>query len=101
MLGSLAKLKSPKTENDPDEAVRKLESGLLPDEHEHYVWMEWRFNSARLWVWWLNLAVYIGIVTAYFLIDGHEIIYSMYLPLDLLLNLAKAAYYFYYLFEEK
>ena len=87
-------------EVDPDESVRKMEGDLLPAEDEHYVWMEWRFNSERLWLWWLNLAVYIGVITAYFLIDGHEMIYCMYLPLDLLLNLAKAAYYFYHYFEE-
>lgn len=73
---------------------------MLPKEDDHYVWMEWRFNSERMWVWWLNLAVYIGIVIAYFLIDGNEMIYCMYLPLDLLLNASKALYYFYHWREE-
>ena len=63
--------------------------------------MEWRFNSERLWVWWLNLAVYVGLITTYFVVDGHEMIYSMYLPLDFLLNCAKAAYYFYHFFLEQ
>ena len=87
--------------NDP----KVLEASLVrPDKNDdgedhHYVWMEFSFNSDRLWVWWINLAAYVAVVTTYFCVDGHEIIYSMYLPLDMLLNLSKAVYFFwnYYL----
>ena len=56
--------------------------------------MEERFNKQYMWVWFINLVTYIVVITLYFVIDGHEIIYAMYLPLDLLLNLSKALYYF-------
>ena len=52
-----------------------------------------------MWTWILNLVAYIAVITTYFCVDGHEIIYSMYLPLDMILNLSKAVFYFcnYYL----
>lgn len=56
--------------------------------------MQAKFNEERLWVWIVNLVAYIAVVTTYFCVDGHEIIYSMYLPLDMMLNVSKAAYFF-------
>lgn len=64
------------------------------DEEHHYVWMQPVFNEKRLWVWIVNLIAYIAVVTTYFCVDGHEIIYSMYLPLDMMLNVSKAIYFF-------
>jgi len=64
------------------------------DEDHHYVWMQARFNEDRLWVWIVNLIAYIAVITTYFCVDGHEIIYSIYLPLDVMLNLSKAIYFF-------
>ena len=48
-----------------------------------------------MWIWIVNVCVYAAIITTYFCIDGHEIIYSMYIPLDILLNVSKALFYFY------
>lgn len=59
-----------------------------------------RFNTSRMWVWILNFIVYIGVVITYFLVPGHEIIYSMYIPLDVLLNISKAIYYFYCYYKD-
>ena len=56
--------------------------------------MQAKFSEDRLWVWIVNLIAYIAVVTTYFCVDGHEIIYSMYLPLDVMLNASKAAYFF-------
>ena len=64
------------------------------DEENHYVWMQARFNEDRLWVWIVNLIAYIAVITTYFCVDGHEIIYSIYLPLDIMLNVSKAIYFF-------
>ena len=60
-----------------------------------------RFNSDRMWIWIVNVCVYAAITTTYFCIDGHEIIYSMYIPLDILLNLSKACYYFWFWFADR
>jgi hypothetical protein len=71
------------------------------DDDEHYVWMEMRFNSDRMWVWIVNLIVYIGVIVAYFCIDGHEIVYSLYVPLDIFFNLSKMFLYFYYYNQDR
>ena len=72
----------------------RTEKSLIQSEGEHYIWMVRKFNSEYMWVWIINLLVYIGVIIAYFLVDGHESIYKMYIPLDILLNVSKALYYF-------
>jgi len=64
------------------------------EKKSHYVWMEKRFDSDKMWTWVVNLLAYAAMITSYFLIDGHEIIYAMYLPLDMGLNVCKAGYFF-------
>ena len=68
--------------------------GEQGESESHYVWMHQRFNSRRSWVWIVNSVVYVAVIATYFCVDGHELIFSMYLPLDALLNLAKAIFYF-------
>ena len=67
---------------------------LIQDEDEHYVWMEKVFLRERMWTWILNLITYLAVIIVYFTVDGHEMTYCVYLPLDFLLNASKAAYYF-------
>jgi len=64
------------------------------EKESHYIWMEKRFNSDKMWTWIVNLLAYAAMITFYFMIDGHEIIYAMYLPLDMGLNVCKAGYFF-------
>lgn len=73
-----------------------MEESLIrgDDDESHYVWMKQWFNSDRSWVWIVNSVVYVAVIATYFCVDGHELIYSMYLPLDVLLNFAKAVFYF-------
>ena len=105
MLGGLKKAAS----KDGDQPAGKKDMGkeerdLILDDDDtkhHYVWMEAKFNEERLWVWIVNLIAYIAVVTTYLCVDGHEIIYSMYLPLDIMLNASKAAYFFSMLWLEK
>ena len=54
-----------------------------------------------MWIWIVNVCVYAAIITTYFCIDGHEIIYSMYIPLDILLNTSKALFYFFHWFRDR
>ena len=56
--------------------------------------MQQYFNNDRSWLWIVNAIVYIAVIIIYFCVDGRELVYSMYLPLDAILNLAKAIYYF-------
>ena len=94
--GMLGALKKKKDDKAPE---YQLEKDLIKGDR-HYVWMEFVFNGERLWVWWINLAAYVAVVITYFCMPGHEIIYSMYLPLDMLINLSKAVYFFWnYFFD--
>ena len=54
-----------------------------------------------MWTWIINLIAYIAVITLYFLIDGKEIVYCMYLPLDFGFNICKAAFYFLHFAIEK
>lgn len=74
----------------------KVEKTLIRGEDHHYVWMTPSFNEDRMWVWIVNLIAYIAVITTYFCVDGHEIVYSIYLPLDVMLNVCKALYFFSY-----
>ena len=56
--------------------------------------MEKVFLRERWWTWILNLITYLAVIIVYFTVDGHEMTYCVYLPLDFLLNASKAAYYF-------
>lgn len=86
---------------EPEKSPQEIEQELIATHGEHhYVWMVQRFNTQRMWVWILNLVVYVAVIITYCLVPGHEIIYSMYIPLDVLLNLSKAIYYFYNYFRD-
>ena len=54
------------------------------------------FVMNRLWVWMINGVVCAGCYIAYFCIAGKEITYSLYIPLDILLVVAKQAFYWWY-----
>lgn len=53
-----------------------------------------------MWTWIINAAVYIGVLVCYFMVDGHEMVYAIYLPLDFFLNCSKASYYFLYYYRD-
>ena len=103
--GLLSKLKNKAADKSAGKKdMSQEERDLILDDDDvkhHYVWMEPKFNENRLWVWIVNLIAYIAVITTYFCVDGHEIIYSMYLPLDMMLNASKAAYFFSMLWLEK
>ena len=105
MLGGLKKLGN--KEGDKPAGKKDMsqeEKDLILDDDDsknHYVWMEPKFKEDRLWVWIVNFIAYIAVITTYICVDGHEIIYSMYLPLDVMLNASKAIYFFSMLWVER
>ena len=105
MLGGLKKLGN--KEGDKPAGKKDMsqeEKDLILDDDDsknHYVWMEPKFKEDRLWVWIVNFIAYIAVITTYICVDGHEIIYSMYLPLDMMLNASKATYFFSMLWVER
>lgn len=81
---------------------------LLPSEmmktitfDEHYTRMERTFVIKHRWVWILNICVTLSCFLAFVLLDGKELVFCYYIPLDLCLNLAKSAFFWFYFYEDK
>ena len=62
--------------------------------------MEKVFVKDWMWTWWINLITYIVVIAFYLFVDGKEMTYAVYLPLDILLNMSKAAYYFLHYYQD-
>ena len=96
LAGLLSGAKKPEEEEDESDS-RVTEKKLVREGDEyHYVWMEQVFNDERMWIWFLNLAAYTAILVTYLTVEGHELIYTMYLPLDMMINAMKAFLYFWH-----
>ena len=59
------------------------------------------FDMSRWWIWVINGIVTIGCFIAYLFVDGKEIVFAQYIPLDLFLNVMKTAFYFFYYYRDK
>ena len=70
-------------------------------EAEHYKDMVRTFDMSRWWIWVINGCVTIGCFIAFILIDGKEIVFAQYIPLDLFLTVCKTVFYFYYYHRDK
>ena len=68
----------------------------LIDNKDHYKPMvrNFMFNKIGTYAWIVNSLTTTGCLIAYFLTDGKELVLSFYIPLDFLLNVSKAAFYF-------
>jgi len=53
-----------------------------------------------MWTWIINLVIYIAVIAIFFTVSGKEIVYAVYLPLDMLLNTSKACYYFLHYYQD-
>ena len=62
---------------------------------EHYLAMDREFAMKYRLVYALNGLVTLGCFIAFLFIDGRELVYTFYIPLDVFLNLSKTAFFFY------
>ena len=69
--------------------------------HEHYIPMTREFVMNHVWLWAVNSIVCLSCYIAYAFIDGNQITFALYIPFDLLLNLAKGAFYWWYYYEDQ
>ena len=67
---------------------------------EHYVPMKRVFDHSRKYVWAINGIISVACFVAFVFISGKELVYSLYIPLDLILNVCKMAFYWYNYFNE-
>ena len=71
------------------------------DEQEEDDDIQWEYRPMKRvfyfkmwWVWIVQAIAYIVVITLYFKQNGSEIVFAMYIPVDILLFLGMAAYYF-------
>ena len=60
-----------------------------------YRYLKRTFYIDLYWLWIVQFILYIGVVTAYIMIPGKEIVYAIYIPLDIVLTISLGAFYYY------
>lgn len=67
-----------------------------------YRFLKRQFYGGCCWLWYLQAALYIGVIYFYFTIPGEELVYAIYIPLDVLLTISLGVFYYAtYLAEKK
>ena len=60
-----------------------------------------RYFSTNWWgIYVINAIVTISCFIAYFLIDGRQLVYTLYIPLDFLFNFGKVSFYLWYRYQD-
>ena len=54
------------------------------------------FDTEHNWLWILNGLTVVACLIAYLVVDGRELVYALYIPLDLLFQIGKAIFYWGY-----
>lgn len=60
----------------------------------HYRFFKRRFHIDLWWLWVVQAVLYVGVIAAYAIIPGKEIVYAIYIPLDILLTMSLAFFYY-------
>lgn len=68
---------------------------------DHYKEMKRRFDISCNWVWIIHSMAVVGCFIAFLIIPGKELVYSLYIPLDILLGLGKASFFWYNYWVDK
>lgn len=63
--------------------------------------MEREFYTGRWWVWVIQALSYIGILYLYFTVEGNELAYAIYIPLDFCIFVSMSCFFIFYYFQEK
>ena len=94
-------------------AEKKIdETKMLPSEfiqgksqtisfRDHYMPFRRVFVRRFKGVWIINVLVTLGCGIAYLLIDGKQLVYTLFIPLDIFLNIGRGVFYWYYYFLDK
>ena len=68
---------------------------------DHYVLMTRRFVHEGKMIWYANALVTLGCFIAFWMINGKELVYSFYIPLDFALNASKFSFFWYQYWVDK
>lgn len=100
-----------KTEDDDDfqQADKKISTldkkdvrraSILPSDsiktisfEDHYKEMKRVFDTSCFWVWIVHTLAIVGCLIAFIMIDGKELFYALYIPLDVLLCVGKGSFF--------
>ena len=62
---------------------------------DYYQAIEREFNLTHPWVWYIQGITSLVCLIMYIAIDGSELVFALYIPLDILLNASKVAFFWY------
>ena len=62
---------------------------------DHYMPFRRVFERKYKAVWAVNILVTLACGIAYLLIDGKQLVYSLFIPLDIYLNIGRGVFYWY------
>ena len=60
---------------------------------DHYKEMRRVFDRSWPWMWLVHSLIVVGCFAAFIVIPGKELVYALYIPLDLLLSFGRAAFF--------
>jgi len=58
------------------------------------------FDRSWPWMWVIHTLVLVGCFAAFIVIEGNELIYALYIPLDLLFSSGRAAFFWYKYYQD-
>ena len=77
-----------------DAKVAEDHSSKDEDEKFPYVDQARQFYKGMWWLWIIQAVLYVGVIGAYFMIEGKEMVYAIYIPLDIMLTVSLGFYYY-------
>lgn len=104
------KIEEPKQKVDKDDEFlnakdqpepKQADDGTILPSHqiktisfeEHYKEMRRVFDRSWPWMWLVHSLIVVGCFAAFIVIPGKELVYALYIPLDLLLSFGRAAFF--------
>ena len=63
--------------------------------------MERRFDTDCKWVWYVHAILTVMVIVAYCMTSGREVLFAIYIPLDILLNLSAVVFFWYERYKDK
>ena len=94
--------------DEKDDDFQRVEDGkIIPNPSEsfktgkaidfdgHYIKMPREFNKSRNWMWYIHGIATVTCFVWWLMVKGEELIFAIYIPLDLLLNVSKVAFFWF------
>ena len=70
-------------------------------QESHYIKLEREFNTDHQWVWYIHALLTASVFIWYCVTSGRELLYALYIPLDILLNVSLVVFFWYERYKAK